>query len=451
MKKILFWFCSLLIPLLLFSAEGYFRFSGEVKGTVYILIRGNGVRIEPASFGASVRHPRFSFSEPLPLSEVPVYVRKLSGRGPVSIEEQPSRINSYTVKVLILASEHSLSERYEFELVWGRMRPRFGSNYPSSSQPVDSFRWWGTVDGKDIIKIRGERVWVEHRSALPIQNQDYRFSAPLPFHPVPLALEVVKGRGRVMLIEQPSEENGYTASVLVDDESRRGSARYEFVLWWTRPQGMGIYDNCFFHWEGKVDGSDRIILRRDEVKVEHLTGLPLQCQSYTLSAPLRSRRVTVSLRKKKGRGKVTIVEQPSARNGYRVVVLVDDSRRRGASDYSFDLSWRDDTAPSYRRKVVTGKATSFSFDGVIDGEDLIVIKGAKVEMRHISGKRPIGAAPKLFFPLPRREIIACLRKKKGRGEVVILEQPSARNDYSLIVRIRDEKRGASRYRFSISW
>ena len=131
--------------------------------------------------------------------------------------------------------------------------------------------------------------------------------------------------------------------------------------------------------------------------------------------------------------------------------MVDDSRRRGASDYSFDLSWRDDTAPSYRRKVVTGKATSFSFDGVIDGEDLIVIKGAKVEMRHISGKRPIGAAPKLFFPLPRREIIACLRKKKGRGEVVILEQPSARNDYSLIVRIRDEKRGASRYRFSISW
>jgi hypothetical protein len=451
MKKITLIISFFLISGLLFASEGYFRFQGEVKGSVCIVIKRDRVQVEPASFNGSVRQPRFSFSEPLPMSEVPVYVRKVMGEGPVSIEEQPMRANGYTVRVLIIAPEYGLAKPYAFELVWGRMGYQFSQGFSPSSQPVDSFRWWGVVDGEDVIKIKGERVWVEHRSAFPIQSQDYRLSAPLPNHPLTLALELVAGRGRVVLLEQPQRGNNYTASVLVDDGDKRGAERYEFVLWWTRPEGVGIYDNCLFHWEGMVDGCDRIILKGGDVSVEHIAGLPLQCQSYNLSAPLRHLRVTVSIRDKKGKGRIAVVEQPSISNGYRLVVQVDDSGKRGLNDYSFDLSWRDDNAPHDQGKVVTGKANAFSFDGVIDGEDLIVIKGDKVEINHISGKRPIGAQPRLFVSLPRKEIIACLRKSKGRGEVVILDQPNPSNDYTLTVRIRDEKGGASRYKFTISW
>jgi hypothetical protein len=41
--------------------------------------------------------------------------------------------------------------------------------------------------------------------------------------------------------------------------------------------------------------------------------------------------------------------------------------------------------------------------------------------------------------------------KRGRGEVFIEQQPSRDNDFSVVVRIRDTRGGASDYEFELVW
>ncbi|MBC8139433.1 MAG: hypothetical protein H8F28_26445 [Fibrella sp.] len=53
--------------------------------------------------------------------------------------------------------------------------------------------------------------------------------------------------------------------------------------------------------------------------------------------------------------------------------------------------------------------------------------------------------------LPNRPVRVRLVKEGGRGDVEILEQPSARNNYTAVVRVRDGQAGSSRYGFILQW
>ena len=116
----------------------------------------------------------------------------------------------------------------------------------------ERFRWRGRVDGVDDILVRGHDVEIDHLKWKPIQEQDYRFTAPLPRWDVEVELQTIKGRGRVRLMEQPSARNDYTAVVRIEDE-RSGDAEYEFELRWRDDweDGDAAYDA--FRWEGRVD------------------------------------------------------------------------------------------------------------------------------------------------------------------------------------------------------
>ncbi len=92
-------------------------------------------------------------------------------------------------------------------------------------------RWSGTVDGSDLIKIHGDRVWIEHLAANPIQNAHFELPNPLPAANVNLQLRQMQGRGRVQIVEQPSPRNNYTATVRIDDP-QSGPDFYSFELTW---------------------------------------------------------------------------------------------------------------------------------------------------------------------------------------------------------------------------
>jgi hypothetical protein len=93
-----------------------------------------------------------------------------------------------------------------------------------------------------------------------------------------------------------------------------------------------------FHWRGRVDGSDLIELRRDQVTVRHVQAQPITEIDYDVRSPLPLRPVTVQLNKLRGRGKVEITQQPSAANNYTVIVFIEDNQ--GSNDvYEFELSW----------------------------------------------------------------------------------------------------------------
>ncbi|MBC7809115.1 MAG: hypothetical protein H7145_23510 [Akkermansiaceae bacterium] len=53
--------------------------------------------------------------------------------------------------------------------------------------------------------------------------------------------------------------------------------------------------------------------------------------------------------------------------------------------------------------------------------------------------------------LPNRPVRVRLAKEGGRGDVEIIEQPSSRNNYTAVVRIRDSQAGSSRYGFVLQW
>jgi hypothetical protein len=53
--------------------------------------------------------------------------------------------------------------------------------------------------------------------------------------------------------------------------------------------------------------------------------------------------------------------------------------------------------------------------------------------------------------LPDRDTRVRIADKDGRGDVEILEQPSARNNYTAVVRVRDLQADSSRYSFVLQW
>jgi hypothetical protein len=94
-----------------------------------------------------------------------------------------------------------------------------------------TFRWSGRVDGSDYIELRSDRVTVRHVQAQPIAEATYDARNPLPRHPVNVQLNKLRGRGNVMLVQQPSAANNFTAVVYIED-NKSGNDLYEFELSW---------------------------------------------------------------------------------------------------------------------------------------------------------------------------------------------------------------------------
>ena len=91
-------------------------------------------------------------------------------------------------------------------------------------------------------------------------------------------------------------------------------------------------------WRGSVDDDIRIVIRGGRADVETIGGTPYYNATTNFSASLPRRRVTVSLVKRRGRGEISIEQQPSRENDFAAVIRIRDSRG-GASDYEFEVSW----------------------------------------------------------------------------------------------------------------
>ena len=238
----------------------------------------------------------------------------------------------------------------------------------------ERFQWRGQVDGVDEILIRGGSVRVRHVEAKPIQRQDYRFTAPLPEWNVDLTLHKIEGRGDVELIEEPSSWNDFTAVVRLDDKNQIGDGYYEFELTWNerddwgdwgdfgdrddrdpwggdeeahageRDDDQGWYrewdrDGGAFRWEGRVDIGAEIRIRGGEHEVHDAGGRGTQEYRSRFTADLPGAEVPVSLRQLEGRGRIELIQSPSAENDYTAVVRVEDPRS-GDDTYEFELTWR---------------------------------------------------------------------------------------------------------------
>lgn len=108
------------------------------------------------------------------------------------------------------------------------------------------------VDGTDVVKIAGPKLWLEHDSfELPgktiyvngaawTPKWENKMSAPLegvnpaflPRDAKSVQLTKRAGRGDVSIVEMPSPENNGTLTLRVNDDDFAGADWYEFVVSW---------------------------------------------------------------------------------------------------------------------------------------------------------------------------------------------------------------------------
>jgi hypothetical protein len=184
--------------------------------------------------GAPVADEHFKFSRPLPDSDTDVRLEDPEGRGEVRLIEQPRQRNNYTARVSIHDPQGGSGE-YSFALVWNRQRSQKGASKESGPIPDPAgrgFLWSGTVDGRVRITLKGGASFSEVLEGAPISAEHAETLRPLPARAdLTPAIQKLRGRGRVSIVESPTEKNNYRLVFEIDDPEP-GSDYYEVELGW---------------------------------------------------------------------------------------------------------------------------------------------------------------------------------------------------------------------------
>ena len=92
-------------------------------------------------------------------------------------------------------------------------------------------------------------------------------------------------------------------------------------------------------WKGKVDNEVHLRIRNNTLSVSVFAGQDYGAGSYNfISSMPTNNKINLYVNKKKGRGKVTIIQQPDRFNDYTAVIkILDDDG--GAKDYEVEVYW----------------------------------------------------------------------------------------------------------------
>jgi hypothetical protein len=96
-------------------------------------------------------------------------------------------------------------------------------------------RWKGSVDARNILRIQGDRIRTERLTGDGIHAVEATFARAIPREEGGRwAIKPLRTRGIAHVLEAPSEKNGYTLSLYVDDPEP-SSAVLEFEVYRLRP------------------------------------------------------------------------------------------------------------------------------------------------------------------------------------------------------------------------
>jgi hypothetical protein len=117
--------------------------------------------------------------------------------------------------------------------------------------------------------------------------------------------------------------------------------------------------------------------------------------------------------------------------------------------------WEDGDQRDARERVAWERRDDderllYTWRGNVDDDTRIYMRGSTVESRVVSGADARGRRRvDRDNTLPRRAGVVRVQLVEGRGSVYVVQQPTARNDYTAIVRVKDGQRGTGRYRFAV--
>jgi hypothetical protein len=296
---------------------------------------------------------------------------------------------------------------------------------------------------------------------------------------------VVQGRGNVRVVEQPYRDNGFRAVIALNPRGQR-----EFMtvnVFWDAARGgrnSGVFGNDQYgggarnrrgdsgagsmRWTGQVDQEAVVEIRGRRVVERTLRGRPAYRQNVEMTSALPRTDTNVSIADARGRGRIEVVQQPSAANGYVAAVRIFDEEN-GAGDYSFTLNWGDQYGyqsntgvfgqndPNYssndsvfgtRTRAGSGEVL---FAAQVDGRIRVTMQGGRYWIDVLSGAPPRDVRVNFGAPLPAVPVNVEIDRERGRDEVRLIQRPDASNGYRLVFEIDDESGGYDYYEVQAKW
>lgn len=91
-------------------------------------------------------------------------------------------------------------------------------------------------------------------------------------------------------------------------------------------------------WSGTVDDRAQLIVDASGILVKTVSGKENPQGSYSFSTYFPSSEMKVSVLTKEGRSPATVIQQPTAENGYTAIVEIYDAKG-GDDQYFLDIYW----------------------------------------------------------------------------------------------------------------
>jgi hypothetical protein len=126
-------------------------------------------------------------------------------------------------------------------------------------------------------------------------------------------------------------------------------------------------------------------------------------------------------------------------------------RLRLINESRFDGNDRGRERDRYNRDRDTGGPGGLTWRGRVDDVIVLEIRDRTIRDRVISGRQAESVRYDFNSSLPNREANVTVDKRRGRGEVRVVEQPSRRNGYTAVIQIRDSSGGADEYEIEVRW
>jgi hypothetical protein len=235
-------------------------------------------------------------------------------------------------------------------------------------------------------------------------------------------------------------------------------------------------NRTLFTWTGRVDREVQITMRGRDVWTNR-TDRDDTRGRVSVESTLPRTDGYVRVQALDGRGEVSVVQQPSASNGYTTIVRVLD-RSSGSDRYRLAAYWDSrysdnrgggggygrgsDNVPSRidprdrsnggwnNGNGGYGSGAALRWSGNVDGEIEIRLQGRRIEERVLSGGL-IRDERSSVGDMPNRNAQLVISQHSGRGSVYVAQQPSAYNGYTAVIRVRDPQGGYGYYDFQADY
>lgn len=219
---------------------------------------------------------------------------------------------------------------------------------PESANPVKpagnndeklmgSFVWTGKVDEKISFVIKGNEVLISDISGSGYKENSRKMNGILPIRPADVTVKIRDGKGEAVVLQQPNRQNEYTAIVQLVN-NKLASENFRLEISWVANNTEEPYQKGTVFWSGKVDQTAEIKIFGKEVKSVDIDGTGLMNVSSNLNGFLARRIVNVNVQKIRGRGNVSVIQQPNWENEFTAVVRISDTEK-GAADYQIEINW----------------------------------------------------------------------------------------------------------------